>query len=278
MAYIILTQKVPPDNYRDEIGLSYSYPKRYWKRVNSGDRFIYHQPRTKGGGKVYFGCGVIGSITNDPQDDNLKNAELLDYTPFEVDVDVVTKAGFLEPEVQRPADLRGNSVRRVAKDVANLILLRSETDIPWYWDDTTSFPQEAVSPMDRKQHLRERLARFDAKYSNQPPRSRRLSLQQLNRPSSIANLVKELWGTTCAICETPGFDKQDGTKYAEVHHVEELSTRNLGVLGSNNMIVVCANCHRKLHYAQVAIEEHEDGWTIVINNETYFVESGGISS
>lgn len=278
MAYIILTQKVPPENYRDEVGVIYSYPKRYWKRVFSGDRFIYHQPRTKGGGMVYFGSGVIGSISPDPDDESLRNAELLYYMRFTSPVAVVNETDFLEPDILRPADLRGNAVRGISEEVANLILLYAGTETPWYWDVKAPLLQDADGVGDGEKLLQRRLARFDREYSNLEPQSRRLLLLRLNRPSSVGQLVKDLRGTTCVICGTPGFVKRDGSRYAEVHHVEELSTRNPGVLGSDNMIVVCANCHRKLHYAEVDVSQSEGGWTIVINGETYFVGQDGFTA
>ena len=272
MGYIILSQKNPPDNYRDEIGVTYNYPKRYWTRVHDGDRFIYHQPRTRGGGMVYFGAGVIGTISPDPEDEkSRRHAELLDYTTFAQPVPIVDKKRFVEPDIARPADLRGNAVRRISDEVADLILRRAKTEAPWYWDGTAPPGRDTDDLAAREQSLRESLARFDREYSDVAPQSRQAFLQQLHRPSSVSRLVKALRGTTCVLCGTPGFLKRDGGRYAEVHHVEELSTGMPGVLGSDNMVVVCATCHRKLHYADVAVSQSEGGWTIVINGETHHV-------
>ena len=271
MAYIILTQKVPPTHYRDEIGITYNYPKRYWNRVHTGDRFIYHQPRTKGGGMAYIGCGVIGLVSLDPQDTNRQNAELLDYTPFELPVSIRNEVDFLEPDIVRPADFRGNAVRQIPDEIASLILRRAKTEPPWFSNITLHLLEGAESLGDPRGRLQKHLSDLDGHYSKMKPESRRRSLRQLNRPSSIGKLIKELRGTTCSICSTPGFSKPDGSTYAEVHHVEELNTGNPGVLGSDNIIVVCANCHRKLHYADVDIVQNEGGWTIVINGESHFV-------
>ena len=271
MGYVIFSQKVPPENYRDEVGVAYNYPRRYWHRVHEGDRFIYHQPRTRGSGKVYFGCGVIGTISPDPEDKKLRNAELLDYTTFGTTVPVADANGFVEPDIARPADLRGNAVRRISDETAHLILLRAQTETPSYWDDTAPLVQDANDLAARKHLLQERLARLDRRYSNMEPQSRRNFLRQLHRPSSVSQLVKALRGTTCVLCGTPGFPKRDGSRYAEVHHVEELSSGIPGVLGSDNMVVVCATCHRKLHYADVDVSQSEGGWTIVINGETHHV-------
>ena len=47
MNYVILSQQVPPKSYSDELGVVYNYPKRYWRRLAEGDRFIYHQPSSR---------------------------------------------------------------------------------------------------------------------------------------------------------------------------------------------------------------------------------------
>ena len=272
MGYVILSQKDPPENYRDEIGLIYNYPKRYWNRLHEGDRFIYHQPRTRGGGMVYFGCGVIGTISADPEDEaSRRNAELLDYTAFATPVPIVDDNGFVEPSIERPVDLLGNAVRSVSDEVAHLILFRGGTETPPYWDETAPLGEKSIDLVPREQRLEERLARLDKRYSAMEPESRLVLLRQLHRPSSVSQLVKALRGTTCVLCGAPGFRKRDGSRYAEVHHVEELSAGLPGVLGSDNMVVVCATCHRKLHYADVAVSQGDGGWTIVINGETHHV-------
>ena len=94
-------------------------------------------------------------------------------------------------------------------------------------------------------------------------------LDSLHRPSSVSRIIKQLYGTTCAICGREGFPKRDGAKYAEVHHVEEVSSNSPGVLGSQNMIVVCATCHRMLHYADVEVDQTASGWLITINGHQH---------
>jgi predicted HNH restriction endonuclease len=57
-----------------------------------------------------------------------------------------------------------------------------------------------------------------------------------------------------------GFQQEGGTKYAEAHHIIELHQLIPGSYCSDNIIVVCPTCHRKLHYALVKYdilsEEH----------------------
>lgn len=66
--------------------------------------------------------------------------------------------------------------------------------------------------------------------------------------SKVGRALKALYDGRCQICEFT-FPKRDGTNYAEVHHLESLSEG--GWEDPRNMLVVCANCHRQLHYGRV---------------------------
>ena len=225
-------------------------------------------------GMDYFGCGVIGDLSIDHPDGNSFNAELLDYMPFKKRVPVAHGGNYLEPDITQPANFRGNAVRIVSVETARLIVRRSRTDVPWTWDDSPDAPAAttALALTGSSEHvLRQRLAELDRKYGSSNPQERRRMLTALHRPSSIANVIKQLYGTTCAICGYEGFEKRDGRRYAEVHHVDELSAGNPGTLASRNIMVVCANCHRMMHYADVVVREVGDGWQVSVNDQQHFI-------
>ena len=72
---------------------------------------------------------------------------------------------------------------------------------------------------------------------------------------AIANKVKSMTGYKCLVCESLGknplsFQKPNGKYYVETHHVEPVSSMKKGVLSSSNLITVCANHHRQLHYGK----------------------------
>ena len=78
---------------------------------------------------------------------------------------------------------------------------------------------------------------------------------------SAAQKLKQLENYRCLICEaigeqSVGFSKEDGVPYVEVHHVIPVSTLEKGTLGFSNMITVCANHHRQLHYGIVELQEN----------------------
>ncbi len=77
------------------------------------------------------------------------------------------------------------------------------------------------------------------------------------------DIVKSANGFRCQICQSLGLDgkgflKIDGTYYIEAHHVVPVSSLATDALGPANVISVCPNHHRQLHYGGVdAIDEGE---------------------
>jgi 5-methylcytosine-specific restriction enzyme A len=78
------------------------------------------------------------------------------------------------------------------------------------------------------------------------PAVRRRVASAIARNTKIAKLIKERYHYRCTICGTIGFEKRDGSRYAEVHHIEELGNSGLDV--PSNIICVCPTCHRVIHY------------------------------
>lgn len=80
---------------------------------------------------------------------------------------------------------------------------------------------------------------------------------------AVATKVKKLNNYRCSVCEALGnktnsFVKQNGDKYIETHHVEPVSTIKTGVLSITNLMTVCANHHRQLHFGNVELAENSD--------------------
>jgi 5-methylcytosine-specific restriction protein A len=109
-----------------------------------------------------------------------------------------------------------------------------------------------------------------------PERKQRIS--SFIERGAISNKVKEMTGYKCMICEELGqnpfsFLKKGGIPYIETHHVEPVNTLKEGVLGLPNLVTVCANHHRQLHYGDSKVLENKavyfkfkiDGKEIIIN-------------
>ena len=111
---------------------------------------------------------------------------------------------------------------------------------------------------------------LDRKYANTPEFKERVA-KQMKRPSSLANAIKEKFGYECMICAYPGFEKRGGGKYAEVHHMIELSKEAPKTLQSWNLLVVCPLCHKKLHYGDARTEFLDPGWRITVEGKEILI-------
>lgn len=86
------------------------------------------------------------------------------------------------------------------------------------------------------------------------------SEEKIKRNHQIINKLKRFYGYECQLCNDAQkiiIKKEDGTNYVEVHHIKNLSLEmdEEGTLDRvNNLIVVCPNHHKMLHY-------HHGGYT-----------------
>lgn len=123
---------------------------------------------------------------------------------------------------------------------------------------------------------------LENKMKNQPPETKQRISSYIER-GSIANKVKEITGYKCLVCEALGespfsFFKKNGKYYVETHHVEQVSTLKKGVLSVSNLMTVCANHHRQLHYGQSEIiSQTEKYFTFKIDKKTIRVPKINIS-
>ncbi len=80
---------------------------------------------------------------------------------------------------------------------------------------------------------------------------------------AIANKVKKITKFKCLVCEALGqspfsFEKKNGDYYVENHHVEQVSNLKEGSLGIGNLITICANHHRQMHYGNCELVKNNN--------------------
>jgi hypothetical protein len=92
-------------------------------------------------------------------------------------------------------------------------------------------------------------------------------LEYYERPSSIIRFVKRIRGTICQLCSEAGFVMRNRKRYCEIHHLFHLSNDPLpGCLSPEYVVVLCANCHRRMHYAEVSEPVRTiNGWRVDID-------------
>lgn len=90
---------------------------------------------------------------------------------------------------------------------------------------------------------------------------------------AISDKIKAITRYKCLVCEQLGlpplgFQKKNSDEYyIESHHVNFVSTRKKGSLSATNIITLCANHHRQMHYGNVSFEENEDSFVFQIDGQ-----------
>jgi 5-methylcytosine-specific restriction endonuclease McrA len=103
-------------------------------------------------------------------------------------------------------------------------------------------------------------------------------LKTYERPSRITQYVKRMRKPldTCQLCNELGFIKRNGKRYTEVHHLFHLSKNPPPkCLAPEYLIVLCATCHRRMHFADVGEPVREgNGWRVRVDDEEYRFVTG----
>lgn len=132
-----------------------------------------------------------------------------------------------------------------------------------------SMPAEPVPDLTRVQALLDR-------YEHATPRVRRRVQRQVER-GPVGDIVKDLNRHRCQLCAAlgwpaEGFRKRNGLPYVEAHHVDGVARGTQGVLRAANIITVCADHHRELHYGAASrIEDLEEHFRITVEGGTVTV-------
>jgi len=120
------------------------------------------------------------------------------------------------------------------------------------------------------QQLKTLIKKFNEQYASVTPVAKLVISETISRPNAITDHLKSLHNYKCQLCNEPGFEQSSSSLYAEVHHIIQLHNQISGTLCSDNLVVVCANCHRKLHYANVKyIVKSSSEILVTINKDNY---------
>ncbi|WP_176523383.1 HNH endonuclease [Bacillus wiedmannii] len=104
------------------------------------------------------------------------------------------------------------------------------------------------------------ISELENRYAEAVPEVKERVSKYIER-GTIAQKYKRKTGFKCQICDVLGFNpysfkKTNGEYYVETHHVIPVSGLQAGSLSANNLITVCANHHRQLHYGNVKLLEN----------------------
>lgn len=106
-------------------------------------------------------------------------------------------------------------------------------------------------------NLAKALEGVEDKYKDAAPEVKERQSRYIER-GPVGAKVKKLNEFKCQICEALGrapfaFKKPSGEPYVEAHHVMPVSKLEKGSLHATNIMTVCANHHRQLHFGGVEV-------------------------
>lgn len=126
----------------------------------------------------------------------------------------------------------------------------------------------------------DRLALLEGKFLHASPEIKTHLGKRIER-GPIGAEVKRLNGYRCQLCDALGqnpigFTKRNGEFYVEAHHVMPVHRQQIGSLSAANIVTLCANHHRQVHYGNVDVVVSEgcfefsiDGNNITIPKSKY---------
>ena len=127
--------------------------------------------------------------------------------------------------------------------------------------------EESLHDINEKDYLRVNASQKDAPSARRKrlqnnikkTRKQRLYVDSYTRNPDVVAESLYLADGICQRCHSkaPFIRKSDGTLYLEVHHIiplseQDLHEENLDIL--NNVMAICPNCHREIHYGQLLSE------------------------
>nr|WP_286158994.1 hypothetical protein [Methylobacterium sp. Leaf456] len=115
------------------------------------------------------------------------------------------------------------------------------------------------------------LVALEQKYRDASPEVKERVSRKIER-GPVGAAVKRAGGFRCQLCEALGqnpigFKKANGEPYVEAHHVMHVSSQAVGSLAASNVMTLCANHHREVHYGEIEITIHTERFGVQINGQ-----------
>ena len=126
------------------------------------------------------------------------------------------------------------------------------------------------------------LAAIEEKYRHASPEVKQKLSRTIER-GLVGAHVKRAAGFQCQLCtalgrDAAGFLKRNGEFYVEAHHVMPVSAGEVGSLAASNIMVLCANHHRQMHYGQVGVSIQATTFNVTVEGATVSLPRFGIAA
>ncbi|RYD86019.1 MAG: hypothetical protein EOP84_00395 [Verrucomicrobiaceae bacterium] len=183
--------------------------------------------------------------------------------------------------VGKPPKGSGNTTKRITLGIAlpdGTEISADELEMELASLPAKPFQPEALPPSIQTSDPAE-LESLRLRYANASPKTK-LRLSKRIERGAVGDRVKAANNHRCQICveldQPPiAFHKTDGRPYAEAHHVILVSTLQPGALGPENVICVCPNHHRELHYGNASIVAEMAGFWVSLGEQKVRISKNG---
>jgi len=103
--------------YKDVPFVIYHYPRAYFDEIRGGESFVYYRPSRGASAReasTYFGCGILGEVTADPDDPNHRFVDIEKPIPFARPVPFEDPSGRMyESRLPNRSAFQGRSIRYI---------------------------------------------------------------------------------------------------------------------------------------------------------------------
>lgn len=180
--------------------------------------------------------------------------------------------------IGKPPTGSGNTTKRITLELSVLgpapiapdlleQLLARPTAGELQSEDGTGPPIMTTSPME--------LEALRIRFQHASPKTHEALSRRIER-GAVGDKVKKAQRHKCQMCKALGqeavtFLKPDGVPYVEAHHVVLVSTLAVGALSPRNVIAVCANHHREIHYGVCTVEDGGDDFIFSLAGKSIVV-------
>lgn len=175
---------------------------------------------------------------------------------------------------------------------ANVRLLPGQAVIPWRKElaereSAVRIWAEGLAPFAQSEaaHIpiinqQDDLAELERKLLGRKPAVQERVSKTIER-GSIGARLKRASGFRCQICdalglEALGFVKRDGEPYVEAHHATPVAAMEVGSLSATNIMILCANHHRQMHYGNVLIERTPTQFVLAVEGHQISIKRFGL--